>query len=138
MTTDKPRQYDLPDLGDLTANDLFVIKASTKVDLMSPPTVVHGDAALLWFASKKTDTPLVFADLLEMPLDKLGDLISDKEPEPVPEPSDDDEEPVLPQDEVKADGPKASETSRPSSSGSVSDSGKPLPPFGIAPSESSD
>lgn len=137
--TTKRRQYHRPKIGDLTPNELWLIKAATRVDLLNPPTVAHGDAALIWYAAKQTDEPLVFQDLLALSLDELAEHIPDDEDADDPEPSEEDaaEQPD-PTTVSDVDGPKAS-TSSPSGSSDLP-SGMPSPPplSESAPSVSSD
>lgn len=125
MTEPTPEKvtYVLPELGELTLDDAFAIKMHTQVDILRPPTVAHGDAALLWWVSKDSDHPLVFKDLLKLPLDVVGDLIADS-------PEDDQDEPPaeLPTiGEGEDDAPKASSSS-PSVSSPSLDTGPPPPP----------
>lgn len=134
--TARPR----PAIGDLTPNELWLIKAATRVDLLSPPTVAHGDAALIWYAAKQAGEPLVFQDLLELSLDELAEYIPDDEGADVPTPSEDEAaETPDPTTVSEPDGPKASTSSPSESSDSPSDSvGPPPPPSESAPSASSD
>jgi len=138
--TRKPhRQYRRPKISDLTPNELWLIKAATRVDLLNPPTVAHGDAALIWYAAKQTDEPLVFQDLLNLPLDELSEYIPDDEDADEPEQTEDDAaETPDPTTVSEPDGPKASTSSPSESSDSPSDSVPPPQPSESAPSASSD
>lgn len=129
--TARPR----PKIGELTPNELWLIKAATRVDLLSPPTVAHGDAALIWYAAKQAGEPLVFQDLLKLSLDELAEYIPDDE-DAVDEPDDEDEEAETPDPTTVSedDGPKASTPSPSESSDSPSDTESPQPSSESAPS----
>jgi len=117
------RQYRLPEIMDLTPNDLFAIKMHTKVDLLRPPTTVHGDCALLWWVTRKEAEPLNFEALLALPLQQLNDLLID------PDDEDDDTAPANaePAREATEDDPKASTNSPESASPSPASGDAPPP-----------
>lgn len=127
--TDQPRKsYVLPDIDTLTLDQLFVIKAATRVDVLRPPTVAHADAALLWFITKGTDEPLSFQELTALPLSDLADLIAE------PDDEDDEEEPAGDKAEGEGDdSPKASDSSSELSSPSHAPGAAPQPPSAPAP-----
>lgn len=129
MTDTARTTYRLPSLNDLTLNDAFAIKAHTGVDVLRPPTVAHGDAAMLWFVSKDTDEPLVYKDLIKLTFTALSELIEaeDDEAEDV-----DDAEPAEAED--VDDAPKASTSSSDDSSPSPAPGNAHPPTSGAAPS----
>lgn len=103
-------KYIKPSEDDLTLNDAYRIKVATRVDIFNPPTTGHKTAALLWFASQTTDEPLIYAELLDLSLTELADLIEDDDEEEADEPKQlDDIE--IPADEVDDSSPKDSSTS---------------------------
>lgn len=84
MTEHSPepqRVYRLPSAMDLTTAQQNIIRRETGVDVTEPITNAAGICALLWWVAQDAYT---WAQLVDMPMGKLQDLIKDEQPEPDP------------------------------------------------------